>query len=433
MSSLRAFFWYLILLFIMLVLSAIFTAFEAALFNASTFKLRSNEKYGRVTKQIIEFKKQPEKMISTIVLANNFANILFTSIMTIMVVEWTARYSLSETTQILLATIISTLLIVVIGETVPKSIGAFFPERISLSLFKVLKVFWIILKPLSYVLTKLGSSILWLMGIKSRERRTFEQQEDVLSLIEIGKEEGVIEKEEEKMIYSIFEFGDTLVREIMTPRVDIVALDDESDIETAKKLIVESGHSRIPIYHEKLDEITGILYVKDLLKLHLEGNQAANLKDIARQAFFVPDTKRVGDLFAEMQKEKFQIAMVFDEYGGICGLVTLEDILEEIVGEIRDEYEKEEKECQKIAENAFLVSGTFSISDFNERFGSDFSDEEASTVGGLILEKLGRLPDPGEEIRLDKFRFIVSKIRDRRIISVKVILGKGKDKEEIHE
>ncbi len=430
MPSSSGLIWYLLVLFILLILSAMFTAFEAAIFNSSTIKLKSSDKKKHIAKKIVDFKKNPERIISSIVLGNNLANIFFTSIMTILVVEYTLRYSLSGSIQVIIATIISTVVIVVLGETVPKNIGSFFPEKTSLLLYNIFSVFWYILYPFSYLLSKIGTGFLRIFGIKTKEKKTFERQEEVLKMIEIGKEEGVIEKNEEKMIYSIFEFGDTLVREIMTPRVDIVAADEDTEIETIKKIIIESGHSRIPIYHEKIDEVIGVLYVKDLLKIQFEGKRIEDLKDILRQAYFVPETKRVDELFAEMQKSKFQLAMVFDEYGGVSGLVTLEDILEEIVGEIQDEYEKEDKQIQKIAENAFLVLGATSIEDFNERFNTDFSDEEASTIGGLILEKLGRLPNPGEEIRIDKLRFIVSKIRDRRIINVKVILGKREENNE---
>lgn len=430
MPSRSGLIWYLLILFILLVLSAMFTAFEAAIFNSSTIKLKSGEKKKHIAKKIIDFKKNPERIISSIVLGNNFANIFFTSILTILVVEYTSRYNLSGSIQVVIATVISTLVIVVLGETVPKNIGSFFPEKTSLVLYSIFSIFWFILYPFSYILSKIGMGLLRILGIRTKEKKTFERQEDVLKMIEIGKEEGVIEKNEEKMIYSIFEFGDTLVREIMTPRVDIVAADDESEIETIKQIIIESGHSRIPIYHEKIDEVIGVLYVKDLLKIQFEGKRIDDLKGILRQAYFVPETKRVDELFAEMQKSKFQLAMVFDEYGGVSGLVTLEDILEEIVGEIQDEYEKENKQIQKIAENAFLVLGATTIEDFNEKFGTDFSDEEASTVGGLILEKLGRLPNLGEEIRIDRMRFIVTKIRDRRIINVKVILGKREDNNE---
>lgn len=421
---------YIILLFILLLLSALFTAFESAVFNSSSVKLRSKYKHSHIATKIIEFKKHPEKFISSVVVANNFVNIFFTAVMTFLAIEISAKTILSETTSVIIATIISTVIIVIFGETIPKNIGAYRPERISIILYRFLTVFWYILKPFAYILSKITKILLSLFGIKSSERKTFEGQEDVLSMIELGKEEGVIEKTEEKMIYSIFEFGDTLVREIMIPRVDMIAIDEESEYQTIAKVIVENGHSRIPVYHEQIDNIIGILYIKDFLKFNLTKKNNFNIKEIVRPAYFVPETKRVDELFGEMQKNKIQIAMVFDEYGGISGLVTLEDILEEIVGEIQDEYEVENKMLQKIGENVYLASGTLSIEEFNEAFGTNFSDEEASTIGGLVLEKLGRLPTPGEEIKMENVRFIISKIRDRRIIQVKAIL---KEKEEKNE
>jgi Mg2+/Co2+ transporter CorC len=173
------------------------------------------------------------------------------------------------------------------------------------------------------------------------------------------------------------------------------------------------------------------LYIKDLFKIFsIKSEKTLNLRSALRNAYFVPETKRVDELFSEMQKNKIQIAMVFDEYGGLSGLITIEDILEEIVGEIQDEYEVEENSFQKIGENAYLISGTLEVEEFNERFNASFSDEEATTIGGIILEKLGRLPNPGEEVNIDKFKFIISKIRNRRIVQVKVILKSGEVRNE---
>lgn len=420
----------LILLLLLLIISAIFTAFEAAIYNTLTSKLRRKAKYNRTISKVIELKKHPEKLISTVVIGNNLANIFFTSLITFVTVEYTNKYVLSGGTQVLIASIIATIIIVVFGETIPKNIGSYFPETTSIFLYNILNVFSKILYPLTWLLTKISWLILRLFKIDNKEKKTFEVQEDVLSMIELGKEEGIIEKNEEKMIYSIFEFGDTLVREVMRPRVDIVAIDDEANEETIIKIITESGHSRIPVYHENIDQVIGILYIKDFIRIKLQSGKIERINDLLRPAYFVPETKRVDELFSEMQKNKIQLAMVFDEYGGISGLVTLEDILEEIVGEIQDEYDKESKEIQKIAENAYLVSGTLSVEEFNEKFKSNFSDEEASTVGGLILEKLGRLPNPGEEIRFDNLRLIISKIRERRIIQVKVITKGSEENNE---
>lgn len=419
------------LLVVLLALSAIFSAFESAIFNASYIKLESLSKKSNLAKKILSLKKRTDSVISTIVLGNNFVNILFSAIVTYLAIKIAESKNVSQSLAVIVATIIATLVIVLFGETVPKSIGAYLSEKSSMKLYYPFMLFWFLFYPLALALSHITNSFLKLFHIKKRGKRIFDTQEEMLSMLEIGKEEGIIEKTEQKMIFSIFEFGDTLVREVMTPRVDIISLSVESTLDDVLKCIMNSNHSRIPIYENNIDNIIGILYIKDLFKIFsAKTEKTTDLQSILRNAYFVPETKGVDELFNEMQKNKIQIAMVFDEYGGLSGLITIEDILEEIVGEIQDEYEVEEKTSQKIGENAYLISGTLEVEDFNEHFNANFSDEEATTIGGIILEKLGRLPNPGEEISINKFKFIISKIRNRRIVQVKVIVKSGEEKNE---
>ena len=419
------------LLVVLLALSAIFSAFESAIFNASYIKLESLSKKSNLAKKILSLKKRTDSIISTIVLGNNFVNILFSAIVTYLAIKIAESKNVSQSLAVIVATIIATLVIVLFGETVPKSIGAYLSEKSSMKLYYPFMLFWFLFYPLALALSYITNGFLKLFHIKKRGKRIFDSQEEMLSMLEIGKEEGIIEKTEQKMLFSIFEFGDTLVREVMTPRVDIISLSVESTLDDVLKCIMNSNHSRIPIYENNIDNIVGILYVKDLFKIFsAKTEKTTDLQSILRNAYFVPETKRVDELFNEMQKNKIQIAMVFDEYGGLSGLITIEDILEEIVGEIQDEYEVEEKTSQKIGENAYLISGTLEVEDFNEHFNANFSDEEATTIGGIILEKLGRLPNPGEEISINKFKFIISKIRNRRIVQVKVIVKSGEEKNE---
>jgi putative hemolysin len=419
------------LLVVLLALSAIFSAFESAIFNASYIKLESLSKKSNLAKKILSLKKRTDSVISTIVLGNNFVNILFSAIVTYLAIKIAESKNVSQSLAVIVATIIATLVIVLFGETVPKSIGAYLSEKSSMKLYYPFMLFWFLFYPLALALSHITNGFLKLFHIKKRGKRIFDTQEEMLSMLEIGKEEGIIEKTEQKMIFSIFEFGDTLVREVMTPRVDIISLSVESTLDDVLKCIMNSNHSRIPIYENNIDNIIGILYIKDLFKIFsAKTEKTTGLQSILRNAYFVPETKGVDELFNEMQKNKIQIAMVFDEYGGLSGLITIEDILEEIVGEIQDEYEVEEKTSQKIGENAYLISGTLEVEDFNEHFNANFSDEEATTIGGIILEKLGRLPNPGEEISINKFKFIISKIRNRRIVQVKVIVKSGEEKNE---
>jgi putative hemolysin len=413
----------IIVLAILIIFSAIFTTIEAAFFNSSFPKLELKAKENSFVNRIIKLKKNPERFISTVVLGNNFVNILFSALLTYFALKISALHSLDTAISITISTIIATIIIVIYGETIPKNLGASHSEEIIVALYPFLIVFWYVFSPFVFIVSTISNATLKLFKVDTSSKKVFDSQEEVISMIQIGKEEGVIEKAEEKMIYSIFEFGDTLVQDVMTPRVDMVALPVDATKEDVLKIITETAHSRFPVYKEQIDDIIGILYIKDFVKFVAnEGN--FSLADILRKAYFVPETKRVDELFTEMQKGKIQISIVFDEYGGISGLITIEDILEEIVGEISDEHEKEEKDLEKIGENAYLVSGALSIDDFNEALHSNFSDEEASTIGGIILAKLGRLPNPGEEINIDNFKFIVSKIKDRRIIKIKVITMK---------
>jgi putative hemolysin len=419
------------LLFILLGLSAVFTSFESAIFNSSYIKLKSLSKKSNLAKKILELKKKTDKVISTIVLGNNFVNILFSAITTYLAIKIAESQNASQSLAVIIATIVTTLIIVLFGETIPKNIGTHLPEKTSIKLYYPFMLFWFLFYPLALLLSHITNAILKLFHIKIGSKRIFETQEEMLSMLQIGREEGLIEKTEQKMLFSIFEFGDTIVREVMTPRVDIVSLPVESNLEEILKCIITSNHSRIPIYEKNVDNIIGILYIKDLFKIFsIKSEKTLNLRSALRNAYFVPETKRVDELFSEMQKNKIQIAMVFDEYGGLSGLITIEDILEEIVGEIQDEYEVEENSFQKIGENAYLISGTLEVEEFNEHFNASFSDEEATTIGGIILEKLGRLPNPGEEVNIDKFKFIISKIRNRRIVQVKVILKSGEVRNE---
>jgi len=424
--ELSSWIYYLLALILLLIFSAFFSGMEAALFSASRIKLESMALHGSiVAKKILELKKKPEKFIGPIVLGNNFINILASVLAAYLSVSFAAARQLSQSSAIAITTIGMTIIIVLFGEMIPKSISSYRPEKVSITFYPPFLFFWYIFFPFAWFLSLVSKGFLVLFGIKHEKQRVFVDHTEVLDMLHLSKEEGIIKKNEEEMIFSIFEFGDTHVREVMTPRVDIVALPVDANMEHILDVVVQSNHSRIPVYAEKMDEIIGVLYTKDLFKLFASGKLEIELKNIAREAYFVPETKRVDELFREMQNKKIQMALVFEEYGGISGLVTMEDLLEEIVGEIQDEHEKGEEIFQKIGENAYLASGTMGIDEFNEVFGKNLPSQEADTIGGIILERLGRLPHPGEEVSFDGFKFIVNKIRGRRILKVKVILKSG--------
>ncbi|HEX6844398.1 MAG TPA: hemolysin family protein, partial [Actinomycetota bacterium] len=246
-------------------------------------------------------------------------------------------------------------------------------------------------------------------------------------------EEGSIEEEEKELIHSIFEFGDTIAREVMVPRPDIVAVEDTQTLRDVQALVLEHGYSRIPLFHEDLDDVIGVIFAKDVLKALHQGNIDMPLTEIARPARYIPESKRVADLLREMQREKFHQALVTDEYGSVTGIVSLEDLLEELVGEIADEYDREEPEIVLVSDGVYRVSGKTSIDDLNDVLDADLPDEEWDTVAGLVLDVFGKIPTAGEECAFDGWRFRAEEVQGRRIATVLVMrhTAEGPDEEDL--
>lgn len=254
----------------------------------------------------------------------------------------------------------------------------------------------------------------------TRDSNNMVTEDDLKNLVDAGHQEGLLEQDEREMIYSIFRLGDTLVREIMVPRIDFTALDVNLPIEQAVDAMVASGYSRVPVYEETVDHIVGILYIKDLVRIFREKTSGLPLRKILRQAYFVPEAKKVDELLDEMQARRVHMAIVVDEYGGVAGLVTLEDIVEEIVGEIRDEFDQaEEQPFQTVDENTKVFLGRVDIYDFNEIMGLNLPFEEAETIGGFIYGRIGRVPEEGENVEVDGVRLTVEQVSGRRIRKVR--------------
>lgn len=245
---------------------------------------------------------------------------------------------------------------------------------------------------------------------------------ELISLVEAGQEKGVLEQEEQKMIVSIFRLGDTLVREIMVPRIDVLALEVNTPIDQAMNAFKRTGHSRVPVFKDSIDNILGLLYAKDLLGIWLEGMHEVSLSDHLRQAYFVPEAKKVDKLLAELQAKRIHMAVVVDEYGGVAGLVTLEDIVEEIVGEIRDEYDQaEELLYQAINEDEYLFQGRIDIDDFNDIMGTELPNSEADTLSGLIYSRIGRVPTAGDKVQIKDLQLTVEQVSGQRIRKVRAL------------
>jgi CBS domain containing-hemolysin-like protein len=311
------------------------------------------------------------------------------------------------------------ILVYILTEMLPTTLALRNAEQWSIALLRPAQFTQTVVQPLVIVIAGVRR---WLAAPLGGEvDSTLVTEEKIMTLVDAGEEEGAIEYQEKEMIYSIFQLDETLAREIMVPRIDIVALALDTPLAEARKVIIDAGHSRIPVYGESLDHIEGLLYAKDLLEVWQTGKQSADLHSLLRPALFVPESKRVSDLLRELQTAKVHLAIVIDEYGGTAGLVTIEDIVEEIVGEIIDEYDHaEEARYQIVADNEFIFDARIDLDDFNHLLGVELSDDLGDTLGGFIYARLGKVPESGEVIQTERLRIEVLSVVDRRIRKVRV-------------
>lgn len=306
------------------------------------------------------------------------------------------------------------------GEWLPMQVGRRYPEPLALALARPLALVRLLFWPAGLLAYGLGSLLRGLIGAEDEEPQP-QIEEEIKTLVDAYEEEGVIEEDEKEMIYSIFELGDTLVREVMVPRIDIVAVEAGTPLLEALDIIMQAGHSRIPVYKGTIDNIIGVLYVKDLLPYLKRGETDVPLESIVREPYFIPETKKVDQLLPDLQQRKVHMAIVVDEYGGTAGLVTIEDLLEEIVGEIQDEYDREEPMYQQVSENEFILDARINLDDFAELVGVEIADEGSDTLGGFIYNQLGRVPAVGDTISYDGITITVLSLIGRRIGKVRVV------------
>ncbi|MBI4260481.1 MAG: HlyC/CorC family transporter [Actinobacteria bacterium] len=308
-----------------------------------------------------------------------------------------------------------TLVYFVFVEAMAKTFGILHSDRTALALSPFVIGLSRLLAAPTRLLIGLANVLLPGKGLKSGP---FVSEEEIRSMAEMGHEEGVIEEEEKQLIHSVFEFGDAIVREVMVPRPDIVAIDWRKPLRAVQDLVLKHGFSRVPVFREDLDDVVGIVYAKDVLKALHRGKGEMPLRDLVRDAHFVPESKRVAELLREMQQEKFHIAMVSDEHGSVVGLVTLEDLLEELVGEIADEYDREEPLAQPVGDDTYRVDGKMPIDEINELLDVNLPHEEWDTVAGLMLGLFGAIPAEGDRVRFDGLEFQAERVLGRRIAKV---------------
>jgi putative hemolysin len=332
-----------------------------------------------------------------------------------------------------IATGIVTLTVFIFAEMIPKTFAVNNPERVAG--FVVKPVIWLtrIFYPLTFIFIRIANFFVTLFGGKI-VRRPFVTEEEIKMMVSVGAEEAEIEEEEKEMIHSIFEFGDTIVREVMVPRPDMVVVESSVTIKEVLEQVIKAGHSRIPVYENTIDNVIGLMYAKDLL-IYLnrtkEDQQAAVIKKLMRPAYFVPETKHVSELLREMQQKKTHMAVVLDEYGGTAGLVTIEDLLEEIVGEIFDEYDLEEAMVEVLSHDSYRIDGRAPMDEVRELVGVDLPEYGGESIGGFVYNLVGHIPVPGEVVEYDSLRFEVEKVVGRRIS--KIIVIKKEEREESGE
>ena len=403
-------------------LSAFFSGSEVALFSLDKKKLQitfeSNPFIRRYLQNLLDF---PRRLLVTILLGNTLINVAASIIAVSLAIDYSHETGFPRNIALTIEIFCLTLCILIFGELIPKIWAAKNP--IAFAKLISIPLYWlnVILFPVSEILTEAIRFVIGLLKLDKGKSAIL--SEEITELANLGHERGTIVEEEHGLISSIVNFRSVAVHEVMTPRVDIVSVSAETNFHEILDLINNTGHSRIPLFNGDLDEIIGIVYSKDLLPFikNVESRTNFSLTKIARKAMFIPRTKLISSLMHEFQEKKMHLAIVVDEYGGTAGLITLEDIIEEILGEIRDEYDKEENPITKVGDNNYIILGKLSIDELNEFLKTNFNDNSNyETIGGMILNHAGLIPKEGYTFQLDGYKFLVKEIQNKRIKKVQV-------------
>ncbi|MGA8265240.1 MAG: hemolysin family protein [Ignavibacteriaceae bacterium] len=411
----------IISILILFVGSAFFSGSEIALFSLNRKNLKNylsaNHMIGRYLFQLLQF---PRRLLVTILIGNTIVNVAASIIAVSLALEFAQHYSISKEIALTLQIILLTLFIVTFGELIPKVWASKNPLAFSKFCAVPLYLMSTFLYPISEIITEVIR--ISVSKLKFDKTKIAMKPDELSELAKLSRERGTIVEEEQGLIHSIVNFRSVFVQEVMTPRVDIIAVADVSNLPDLLEIINSSGHSRLPLYHNDLDNITGVVYAKDLLPFikDKEKQKMFSVNGIARKILFVPATKMISDLMRVFQEKKMHIAVVVDEYGGTAGVITLEDILEEIIGEIRDEFDKEESPVIKISELKYMVLGKFPISELNELLNVNLMTENSDfeTVGGMVLNQAGHIPKEGYSFSLENHNFTVKEISNKRIKKV---------------
>ena len=414
--------WTVVLFTIFLLFSFFFSGTESACFSLSQAQirhLRENAPKSIQNRRLLRLLERPRRLLLTILIGNTVVNVAAATVAALFTGHLVEKAHIPSGRAFFIEIVVVTLIILVLTEVTPKVFAVRQALRFALAVSFPLSIIVAVLYPLSALFEALTNAVASALGV--RREAPFVNEEELKILFELGEEKGTLDRDEKEMIHSIFEFRETMVREVMVPRTDMVCVPASATITEVMREVKETGHSRIPVYEDTIDNIIGLLFVKDLLPVLKGRKSMPSLPDLVRKAYFVPETKRIDELLREFQKERIHMAIVVDEYGGTAGLVTLENVIEEIVGDIRDEFDREKPLVRAVQRGEWVVDGKIDIEEFNKAVhgripvGDDFE-----TLGGFLLSLFGRIPQDGEEVRYQNLVFVIDKVLGRRIRQVRV-------------
>lgn len=433
----------LVLLVVLIAVNAYFAAAEIAMVSANKNRIKTLA--GEGNKKAIALDKlleEPNKFLSAIQVIITLAGFWNSAEAAVSLSGYVSRvfhlsqFAYGEKISVFIVTVLLSFFTLVLGELVPKRIAMIHADGMAMAVVKPILIISKVLKPFLWLISISVTLVLKLCRQKTDVVDSEYSEEDVVSMLEAGRASGELKEAGKKMITSIFAFDDLLAYEVMTPRTDVFTIDVNAPTEEYIDELMELRYSRIPVYEDDRDNIIGILYIKDyLIKAREAGFDNVDIRPILRKPYFIPETKNIDDLFYDLQTKRQHIAILIDEYGGFAGIVTMEDIIEEVMGDIDDEYDEEEPTIQKTGENTYIVDGSMDLDDINEELGTDLESENSETLGGLIIDIIGEIPDEedaGREVEFENYRFRVDSIKDRRIeqITMKILPPKEDEDSE---
>ena len=407
----------LVILFILLGLSAFFSSAETALTTVNKMRIRTlieegNKRAARVGKIL----DNPGKMLSAVLIGNNIVNIGASSLATVLATKLFGSSGAGIATGVL------TLLILIFGEITPKSLATLYSEKLSLFYSGIILFLMKIFTPIIIIVNKLSHGLLLLLHIDPAKKVAAMTESELRTIVDVSHEEGVLESEEHSIIQNLFDFGDAQAKDVMIPRIDMVLVDINATYDELLAIFEETRYTRFPVYENTTDNVIGIINMKDIL-LYKPENKFV-IRDFLRDAYYTYEHKNLSELMLEMRKTSVNIVIVLDEYGATSGLITLEDLLEEIVGEIRDEYDADEEQSTiRLNDNEYLIEGHMRLDDLNDMLGTDYESEDYDSVGGFIIGRLDRLPKEGDSITIDNIKLVVETLDINRIEKVHIYIN----------